>query len=161
MAVLTPHDAVHFVEWCDANIHPSDLTGDGMEREIHVTIAYGFTVSPQDVIDALAGTEPLSMTLGEISKFDTSPEHDVIKVDVQSSGFEDLHYFLRELFGEEGLSVSFPVYHPHLTLAYVKKGSCDDLIGHGKFSGSTYVFNSLVYSEPDSTRKHAVPLKKN
>jgi 2'-5' RNA ligase len=161
MAVLAPHDAVQFVEWCDANIHPDDLAKDGMEREIHVTVAYGFVdVTPDDVREAISGIGRVAVTLGDVTKFDTSPEHDVLKIDVHSPDLENLHYTLRDLFGKS-LDVTFKEYHPHLTLAYVKKGACADLVGHGKFSGNTYVFTSLVYSEPDSKRKHAVAIEKN
>ena len=38
-------------------------------------------------------------------------------------------------------------YHPHLTLAYVKKGSCQDLIGIDYFYGDNCVNKKVEYSD--------------
>jgi hypothetical protein len=40
----------------------------------------------------------------------------------------------------------WPDYHPHLTLAYLKKGAAAPYIGDSRFEGMTNSFASLVFS---------------
>lgn len=160
MAVLTESDALPIIGWCDANVPAEELTGDGLEHEPHVTVAFGFNHDDgmlEDLQEMVSQTKPVSFALRSITRFDTNPEFDVLKVDVESQDLEDLHYQLREIFGKR-LEVTFPDYHAHLTLAYLKKGSCKDLDGHDRFNGHVYLLNSLVYSEPGSKRKHHLAL---
>lgn len=159
LMVRLPLDgATKILRWSEAHIQPSDLADDGIEHEIHVTIAYGFTADVQadevfDAVEKITGGDPLVFQLGDISRFATNPEYDVIKVEVTGPALARLHYGLRAVF-KERLQVTFPDYKAHLTLAYVKKGARRDLDGHGKFNGETHIARLLVYSEPNSARKH-------
>lgn len=159
MAPLAPADAVKFIDWCDAHIPAESLAGDGYEREIHVTVAYGFSpeVDSTELGEVLATTLPFHLTLGEISRFECE-ENDVLKVEVRSPDLEALHYVLRELFGKR-LEVTYDDYKPHLTLACVKKGTLTELDGHAKFQGSTHGIHHLAYSAPDGAKKTFLSLK--
>lgn len=158
MAYLRPNDAAKVVAWCDANIPGEALAADGYEREVHVTVLYGFNDDAETLPELeafLADYGPVSAHLGTISRFEN--EEDVLKIGVHSEDLATLHYALREFFGDR-VEVTHPEYQAHLTLAYVKSGALPELNGDARFEGMTCVFDSLVYSAPDSKKKTVIPL---
>lgn len=162
MAVLPPADAAPIVSWVHELIKPEDLAGDGYEASPHVTVLYGFNagVTALEVQAAVRewGRPELRFTLGPVSRFDTSPEYDVIKCDVKfDADLRELNTFLVQRFAGK-LTQTFPDYHAHLTLAYVKKGAYQSLNGHAKWDDATYVLKTLVFSLPESTSKFPVEL---
>lgn len=162
MAVLPTADAAPILSWTHEQIQPTDLAGDGFENSVHVTVLYGFNpgVSAADVQAVLRiwGRQELRFTLGPISRFDTSPEYDVLKCDVKfDADLRELNTLLVQQFAGK-LTQTFPDYRPHCTLAYLRKGACPQLNGHGQWEDSTYVLKSLVFSLPESTSKFALPL---
>jgi len=163
MAVLPPADAVPIVSWAREHIRPEQLAPDGFDAAPHVTVLYGF--QPQIGEDrgqaALLewGWPQLRFTLGPVSRFNTSPEHDVLKVDVKwAEDLKSLNRFLVERFAGE-LTQTYPDYCPHMTLAYVRKGEAPELDGHAEFDGNTYVLRDLIYSLPESKRKFPLRLE--
>jgi 2'-5' RNA ligase len=130
---------------------------EGAEDEPHVTVAYGFypDVDVQEIRRYIKENFPKTVTfqLKNITKFD-NPEYDVIKVDVESQDLNDIHYALREYFGDR-LNVTFPDYHPHMTLAYCKKGACEDLMDNNFFSGGEIQSNKFIFSEPGMEKKYS------
>lgn len=102
----------------------------GRELEPHVTCKYGFT---GDVLRALhhigQTTEPFPVYIGTVSLFTDHPDYDVVKLDVESPWLRKLHARLSKLPNED----KWPVYKPHITVAYVKKGTCDHLVGEDLF----------------------------
>lgn len=162
MAVLPTVDAAPILNWSHDQIQPVDLAGDGFDPCVHVTVLYGFNpgVTPAEVQQVLQmwGRSELRFTLGKVSRFDTSPEHDVLKCDVKFD--QDLRELNGVLVGhfKERLTQTFPNYVPHVTLAYLRKGACTGLNGHCQWEDSTFVLKSLVYSLPESTSKFSLPL---
>ena len=107
----------------DIYIDPED-SSFGLETYPHVTILYGFTdkVTPQDVEKAidLENIKWPKVTLHNISIFE-SDKYDVLKWDV-----DDSDGFFAELNKKAGTlehTSTFPNYHPHCTIGYVKKGT--------------------------------------
>lgn len=150
-------DAAKIIKWSEENIPDCCLADDGREREMHVSVCFGFAndVQSDEVFDAvrkITAGNPIVLQLGNVSRFETNPEYDVIKIDVESESLSALHYALREVFGDR-VTVTFPDFRAHLTLAYTKKGALKDLDGHGKFNGDIYLARDFVYSEPDSKHK--------
>jgi hypothetical protein len=163
MAVLSPSDAAPIVAWAHENICPECLAGDGYEASAHVTLLYGFQpqVTEDRVQAALQswGRQQVRFTLGAISRFDTSPEHDVLKVDIAwADDLRSLNAHLMATFPGE-VTQTHPEYNPHLTLAYLQKGACRELDGHGQWQDNTYVLNHLIYSLPESKRKFPLLLR--
>jgi 2'-5' RNA ligase len=76
-----------------------------------------------------------------------NPEFDVVKLDViKTSNLEEINKRLSELPN----SNQFPEYKPHITLAYIKKGSGQ------KYIDSSYKYqikniSKIVYSRPDNS----------
>ena len=96
------------------------LPGFGLELEPHVTILYGFknSVSPLDIKDCVyAIKNPIEVKLKSISFFE-APTFDVLKFDVDSDKLHKLHKIFLKFPNEQ----TYPIYSPHITVAYVKKG---------------------------------------
>jgi len=150
MLKIPLHDASKISKWSDDNIDIKDLDEQGIEREIHVTVLYGFEDSVtssdiQSVIKDEYKKDTIDIELKDISRFD-SKTYDVLKMDVDSKDLVDLNKLLKKHFGDK-IHSTYPDYHPHLTLAYINKGACKDLNGNGKFAGSVYSLSDLVYSD--------------
>ena len=153
-------DCAKITAWTHEHVAEADLAADGYENDAHVTVAHGFTpdVKPQEVSEVITKVAPegVNIRLGAITFFDTDPEHDVLKVEVESEEMETLHYALRKAFGKR-LDVSFPIYHGHLTLAYVKKGKCRDLLNNASFAGWAFKCDKFVYSTPGMKTNYVLP----
>ena len=92
----------------------------GIERESHVTILYGFDDSvTSDVIRKYV--EKMSITINiklkDISSF-TNDNFDVLKFDVICESLHKLNGFFKKLPHVD----TYPDYHPHMTIAYLKPG---------------------------------------
>ena len=153
-------DAAKIIQWTRDNVAEESLTEQGIEAEVHVTVLYGFdgSVTSKQVGQILAeyskklGRDYLSVQLGEVSFFKGNKEYDVLKLSVdESEDLRGLNELLLERLGSK-IEQTHP-FNAHLTLAYVKPGSCDDLEGVGKFKGDTHSANYLVYSTPESKEK--------
>lgn len=144
----------------DSAIYKPETTGQpggfGREDEPHVTALYGITHDDAGAIAQAVGGKhgPVKLTLGKVSKFTNNPNYDVLKVDVDSP---ELHALNKTLKGQPNEN-DYPDYHPHLTLAYVKKGAANDLVGSTHFEGRKITVPSLTFS--DHNRKQtAIPLR--
>jgi hypothetical protein len=150
MYQLPAHDRARLSDLCDKLFPPQLLCVEqgGIERAGHVTVAFGFDPQPDveaDLAEVLAACKPLTMELGKLGKFDLNG-HVCIHADVISPDFEDLHYRLRGYFGDR-LKVTFPDYHPHMTLAYLKPGAeADAFVGDLRLAGEAYLARELIYS---------------
>lgn len=136
--------------WCRANVDDSVLAKDGRENETHVTILYGVhDASPSKAFSMLEGFGRFEIQLGKVTKFD-APDCDVLKIDVIS---DKLHY-LRGIL-EAGIenTQTHSGYKPHVTLAYVKKGSCDHFVGSNVFEYRTILVDAVDFSSKDGTRQ--------
>jgi 2'-5' RNA ligase len=151
---LWGQDAINAISWVQKNVKQECLAEDGIEREPHVTVLYGFvpSVNPEDVCDSVAGFGKVAFRLGKISRFEQD-DHDMLKVDVEGETLHALHDHLLNDF--EGLvEQTYPTYTPHMTLAYVKKGALKELDGHCHFDGQIFVFDLAVYSTPESKERY-------
>lgn len=154
MAKIPQSDAFKILRFSEQNIPESELADDGREREVHVTVAYGFLpeVTPSD----FPRIKPVKFELGKISLFEPSPSRQsyVVKVEVISSDLKSLHYHLRDCFGDR-LQVTFDDYKPHLTLAYCKPGaSCvKSLDGSAYFDGMKFECSDFIFSRHDRSAK--------
>ena len=151
MAVFNGKDAHFVMDWSqkhvkDRNLHIADNGGMGRENEIHVTVLYGLhTNDVKDIEEVKA--EPFKITLGKISKFE-SEEYDVLKIEVQSPKLHQLNKKLKEF----EYTSKFDKYVPHCTIAYVKKGSCDRLLGNEYFLGKEVSVDSLTFSPAEGKK---------
>jgi 2'-5' RNA ligase len=146
-----PDDVAARVRGFAALIPDDDLYDDGSgehgrEEDPHITVKYGLhTDDGGKVAEKLQGREVAYATLGRMSVFENE-KFTVLKVDIASDCLHKLNTFISETFAHTD---SFPVYHPHVTIAYLRKGvdwrkyACD------LFQGMSVTFDTLVYSTAD------------
>lgn len=136
----------------DLDENGEDKNGRQSADEAHVTLLYGIheDVPDEDVeaiIDQIKGVE---VTLRKISTFDNE-EFDVLKFDIKGDGLFEFN----EKFKALPHTSKFSEYHPHLTIAYLKKGKLTDEMTKD-LSGDDVlkaISNKVVYSKPDGTKK--------
>ena len=120
------------ISWGRTRVDDEDVyegEGDdvkGRENEPHVTVLYGLheTTPSPELLKIIEETQPFDIAVGAASLFE-SEEYDVLKFDVESEALVNFNARLKGLAFTE----THPGYHPHLTVAYVKKGTCKDLTG--------------------------------
>lgn len=140
------------------NIQDSDLAEDGKEDNFHVTVLYGLHGdNPKEVEHVLRHWlmdrehTSLQAQLGEVSLFPANEQnsqrggayYDVVKVDVDSDDLHSLHNFLAQHLQHTD---TFPEYHPHVTLAYVKPGLGWLYVGED-LNGHIIHLNKFVFSD--------------
>lgn len=134
------------------------LAVDGGEdpEDFHVTLLYGYfeqysdmddaTVRVQNAIARIIDRIPETIKFDKMGRFEASKNSDgkdVIYAGVQEGQLETLHRNLIKALKDEGVKVeeTFPVYHPHMTLAYIESGTPFDLETlneTGRVTGLTY-----------------------
>jgi len=122
--------------------------GDGgREKDIHVTVKYGFHSNDATALQRFitAHPMPLKATLGNVTTFDQK-DHQVIKIDVVSEDLSRLHRMVTDEFETTD---THPVYIPHVTIAYVKAGNGSRYIGRGDFKNEPIEFDKLVFTGSD------------
>lgn len=150
------------MSWGEKNIPEKDLfIEDGMakgrENDIHITVLYGITdQKPNKTSKVIKETKPFEVRLGLINAFKDNKKYDVIKIEIESGDLEKLHYELRDRIHNEN---TFPTYNPHVTIAYVKKNSCDRFIGDETFKGKTFKVKNIVFSD-GTDKEDSLPLRK-
>lgn len=156
MAMVSPELSSQFVEWTFDHVDPDEVVPDngktGYEDEPHVTVLYGFHpgVTHDEVFAYIKDFGPITLTLGKISKF-KQEDQDVLKVDVESKDLHEFNALLQEKFAGR-FDNKYPDYHPHMTLAYVKKGIGED-IDPETFEGFEMTITNLVYSYGGGEKK--------
>lgn len=152
------------IKWGKDNIDDSLIYTDpddsslGREDHIHTTVKYGLHDSDPDCIaDLISDFGEFELELGKISKFE-SDDYDVIKLDVKSN---KLHELNKLISSNVEVTDTHPTYIPHVTVAYVKKDSCDDLLGNDFFDGITVGCDEVQFSSKDSDGKTMLPLNRD
>lgn len=146
MAYIEPISAKKIVEIGKKLVDDSliyEVPGEdyGRESEPHVTIKYGFSkdLTDEEVKKIIGKTKAFSVTANGLSTFD-GKEFQVVKFDIQPDG---ILLSMRKLCDEFPNEDEHPNFHPHLTLAYVKKNS----FNHNKTGLSlTFKVDKMVYS---------------
>jgi hypothetical protein len=109
---------------------PDDPGGFGRETDVHVTVKYGLheaDPSPE-LLRIIEETQPFEILIGPVTLFENE-KFDVVKFDVDGEGLRELNRRISELPNGD----TYPEYHPHMTVAYVTKGTCNELIGKPLF----------------------------
>lgn len=116
----------------------------GREDEIHVTVLYGLHAdTPQQTRELFADVKPFEITLGEIGVFTNSNMFDVVKIEVISDELLWLNEHMRRSMPHTS---KFPVYDPHVTIAYVKNGKGERYAGTKMFHGVKVPVNCVTFS---------------
>lgn len=163
---LSAEDALPFLGYASTIAEEDVYYGEegaaskyGRETETHVTVKYGIKSNDIEPIQkVLEGCGPIKATLGKVSAFqNVDKPYDVIKVDVISDDLCALNALIEQSCDHDK---TFPVYFPHLTICYVKKGVAYKYIGYAGFEGKELIFNSVTWS-PAKGEKQEIYLGKN
>jgi uncharacterized protein (TIGR02996 family) len=138
-----------------AKIPDSDLADDGRDDESHITICWGLEDDKLEPIKELVeGFGPIKINLGKISLFhNKEKEFDVVKVDVDSPDLKRLNKLITDNIEHHSTHDS---YIPHSTIAYVKPGSGDSLVG--QHVGGYFVAKSFLFCPKDQSAKIEIQL---
>lgn len=128
---------------------PNDPTF-GLENEPHTTLLYGLHdgVSEQDVKNVLDKFTFGVFEINNASLFENE-NFDVLKFDVVGDGLYEANAELIKYPNTQ----TFPDYHPHLTIAYLKPGKGKqyaDVLNNQKFE---LIPTYAVYSMPNGDKK--------
>lgn len=131
-------------------IEVEDLTDEGLETTLHVTVKYGIhTENSAEIKGIIKDFGEIECTLGEVSAF-VNDEHDVLKIDVES---DDLHRLNKLVSTKTKCTDKYPEYIPHMTLAYLKPGRAEKYVGDKDFEGMKFSCDTVVFNNKagDST----------
>ena len=134
-------------------IDPEDVYNEddlGIEENPHVTILFGLhtdTVDPKEMVSKMGEINKIPMKIVGLSSFeDTNRPYDVVKFDVESDELRNLNQKVKEYPHTNEFD-----YNPHLTVAYVKKGT--GIKYHGDLNKHAEVIGDrLVYSHPSGKK---------
>lgn len=141
------------IEWGKNHIKDSEIyedePGKGREDEIHVTVLYGIkSDSPSTVKSILRNTESFTVELETISLF-TAPDYDVVKIDVQSHELVELNKLIKS---KVAYVDNYPVFKPHVTIAYIQKGTGWKHDGVDVFEGKLFNADAVLFSNIDRVK---------
>lgn len=118
----------------------------GRETESHITVKYGLhTKDAEEVKEVLEGQEGGEVELSNINIF-KNDDYDVVKIDIKS---KDLHRLNKQISDNLKATDSHPVYHPHITIAYVKPGEGKKYKGSDKLNGKKFSFDKVNFEDSD------------
>lgn len=138
-------------DWGVKNIPDEYLAADGRQAldDIHVTVKYGIHMTdPFMVRDYLMAQKPVTLRLGKVSLFEAE-DHDVVKLDATSPQLHHLNKLVNKNFE---VTDTYPVYIPHVTIAYVKKGRGKLYGGREDFVGRKVVLDRTTFSGKDNRK---------
>ena len=131
----------------------------GKEKNPHVTVMYGLSPIEETRVKNLLNKVPKKIVaeLGKISKFENADTpYDVLKIEVRSPHLSKIHEMIRKNFEN---NYKWSEYNPHVTLAYVKKGTCNEYVGNKTFEGMKLMFESFTYSNGIRELNHKVTMQ--
>lgn len=156
MVAIPPGTAQSILEWSKENIPDEWLTGDGRETEPHVTLKFGLVTPDLEDIEPFIPDETFKVRLGEIGRFTTNPDYDVIMIKVSGDDLHDLNHEITVSLENED---EHPSYTPHCTLAYVLKGKGAELEGNKAFDGMEVEIDTILWSSKNGD-KEEIPIEK-
>lgn len=129
---------------CDNLFEDINDPSFGREKNIHLTILSNLEETSADKLKTAINNEPTTCcVLGEIKLFKNNSKYDVVLVEVLNKEVKDLHKNISQSIKS---SNKFPVYLPHITIAYVKKGLGDQFLNDKYFVGQEFKIVELVLS---------------
>lgn len=154
--VPSPHSD-DIIEWGRSHVLDDDLFVTqrdptfGREDEIHITILYGLHAeNPDQVRDILKGAGPVRVKLGKMDVFTNPYKFDVVMIEVESDDLCDLNDMLQK---KVKFTNKYPIYAPHVTIAYVKKGKGWKHHGNDTFEGREFICNYAVFSSKNGSKE--------
>lgn len=132
------------------DIYDNDVNEFGLEHNPHVTLLYGLhshEIDDDELMDYVLGFEQPEISMSNITLFNND-DFDVVKFDVVGDGLSHINKSLSDKYPNTN---SYPDYHPHSTISYVKPGMGEKYV---KKLTKPYVVkpNKIVYTKPDGSK---------
>jgi hypothetical protein len=143
------------IQWGEDNIPDDDVYGNadqpqyGREYESHVTVLYGIhDGDPKEIKHLLSKQKPFVIEFGKISVF-KCPQFDVAKIEIESIELRRINKII-----SDNLEVTNAnhVFRPHVTIAFLIKGTGDFLVGRDDFVGNRITIDRLTFSSVHGTQ---------
>jgi 2'-5' RNA ligase len=116
----------------------------GREDDPHITLIYGIhTDILKEVSDLFVKEKEFECKLGKVDMFTKSDKFDVLIVSVEC---EELHRLNSKMRRNLEATESYPVYVPHITICYLKKGHAKQYIGSDAFVDEKFNINKIFFS---------------
>lgn len=138
------HEAI-----CPCDVY-DDEPGHGLEKEFHCTVKYGIhsEYKPYDIYHKI-DLEPVTLKFKKLSLFENE-KYDVLKFDIIS---KDLVKLNSQVSSKFHCTDSYPTYHPHATVAYLRPGTGKHYLDlENEITGSTLMAARFIYSNPNSEK---------
>lgn len=130
---------------------PEDDPTYGKEKKPHVTALYGLhaDIPDQDIEEEISKIKTPKIKVDSISAF-KNENFEVLKFDIES---KDMHE-INKNFRQFPYTNSYPDYHPHITIAYLKPDKSDKYIKDlGEYINIEITPSHIVYSKVDGSEK--------
>lgn len=138
------------ISWGYDNIDCNDLFLDpsdpsfGREKNIHLTILGNIEETSDEKLKKIIGEEDYIMCeMGKIKLFKNHSKYDVVHIEITNNCIHKLNKNLSQSIKNTN---KFPLYIPHITIAYVKKGCGDSFLNNTYFEGQQFKIDELVLS---------------
>ena len=144
------------IEKEDVYVDPEDQTF-GLEDEPHVTLLYGLHNNVGlDKVEPIVGAPVYSKVKAHNPSLFENDKYDVLKFDIKGDQLSELNTKLKQF----PFTSDFPDYHPHMTVAYIKKGMGKKYAD--QFKGKEYQISPshAVYSMANG-EKHKIEIKRD
>ena len=148
-----PEDAARvFLERGKDLVSEKDLFGDGFETGPHVTVLYGIhdEYPNPEIVDIIETYPRFNVTLGDVTLFDNDEKFDVVKADIICN---DIYVLRSEFMNNCYYTITHPEYIPHATIAFVKKGAGDHLVGNPSVRGLSFPVTHVTFSGFDGNQR--------
>lgn len=124
----------------------------GIEDKPHCTLLYGFDpkVKANEAFEICEKFSFETCKAENVSLFE-SDKYDVLKYDIQGKNLKECNEALSKL----PFKTDYPDYHPHMTIAYLKKGKGKDYVKMVKEKYESLEVNpqKIVFSHPDGSKE--------
>lgn len=142
------------IENDDVYVDPDDSTF-GLENEPHVTLLYGLHEEVSvELVKSVIDYHKFGPFIAHSASLFENDQYDVLKFDIKEA--DQLHSCNADL-AKFPHTTDYPDYHPHMTVAYIKKGMGKKYAE--KLAGKEYSMNPthVVYSVPNG-EKHNISI---
>lgn len=139
----------------DVYIDSEDSTF-GLEVEPHVTLLYGLhnTVG-LDKVEPIVSDPTYTQVKAHNPSLFENDKYDVLKFDIEGEQLTEINSKLKQF----PFTSDFPDYHPHMTIAYIKKGMGKKYVDELKGKSYQISPSHAVYSMPNG-EKHKIEINR-
>ncbi len=119
----------------------------GLDTDPHITVLYGLyeDVKQENIEEILKNYKTPTANGTDISVFEAN-DYDILKIGIESEDLANMNALLSAL----PHASDHPIYKPHLTVAYIKKGCAQKYLNLIKVP--EFTLTDCVYSDPDKNR---------